>query len=123
MAGILVRTLIIMLGLAIAELILPGVDIASNGTLLLAALLLGIVNAVIRPLAVILTFPITLITLGAFLLVINAAMFGLVAAMLDGFYVAGFFSALFGALIVSFTGMVASWYVGPRGTVEVLVIK
>ena len=80
-------------------------------------------NAVIRPLAVILTFPITLITLGAFLLVINAAMFGLVAAMLDGFYVAGFFSALFGALIVSFTGMVASWYVGPRGTVEVLVIK
>jgi len=123
MAGIIVRTLIIMLGLALAELLLPGVEIAGNGNLLLAALLLGIVNAVIRPLAVILTFPVTLITLGFFLLVINAGMFGLVAAMLDGFHVAGFFSALFGAIIVSFTGTIASWYIGPSGRYEVFVIN
>ena len=115
MAGIIVRTLIIMLGLALAELLLPGVEIAGNGTLLLAALLLGIVNAIIRPLVVLLTFPITIVTLGFFLLVINAGMFGLVAAMLDNFYVGGFFSALFGALIVSFTSMIASWYIGPSG--------
>ena len=122
MAGIIVRTLIIMLGLALAELLLPGVEIAGNGTLLLAALLLGIVNAIIRPLVVLLTFPITIVTLGFFLLVINAGMFGLVAAMLDNFYVGGFFSALFGALIVSFTSMIASWYIGPSGRYEVMII-
>ena len=123
MAGIVVRTLIIMLGLGLAELLLPGVDISGTGTLLVAALLLGIVNAVVRPLAIIMTLPITILTLGFFLLVINAAMFALVAAILDGFYVAGFFSALLGAIIVSITGMVASWYVGPSGKVEVLIIK
>ena len=123
MAGIIVRTLIIALGLALAELLLSGVNIDGNRTLLFAALLLGLVNAVIRPLVVLLTLPITIITLGLFLFVINAAMFGLVAAMLDGFQVSGFFSALFGAVIVSVTGMIASWYVGPKGNVEVLIIR
>lgn len=123
MAGIIVRTLIIALGLALAELILPGVYIEGTGTLFGAALLLGLVNAIIRPLVVLLTLPVTLLTLGFFLLVINAGMFGLVAAMLDGFQVGGFFSALFGAIIVSLTSMLASWYVGPKGRYEVLIVN
>lgn len=123
MAGILVRTAIIALGLGLATAILPGVRIEGAGTLLVAALLLGLVNAVIRPLVVLLTLPLTLLTLGLFLLVINAAMFGLVAAMLDDFHVAGFWSALFGAIIVGLTSTLASWYIGPNGRYEVMIVE
>lgn len=123
MTGILVRTLIIALGLGLATALIPGVTISGAGTLLVAALLLGLVNAFIRPLLVVLTLPLTLLTLGLFLLVINAAMFGLVAAMLDDFQVDGFFSALFGALIVGLTSTLASWYIGPDGRYEVLIIE
>jgi putative membrane protein len=75
---------------------------------LLAAVLLGVCNAVVRPVLVILTLPITLLTLGLFLLVVNAAMLALVAWMLPGFSIAGFGPALFGALIVSLTGIIGS---------------
>lgn len=123
MAGFVVRSLICALGLAIAAWIVPSMEFRSNGVLLLAAVLLGVVNAVVRPVAVILTLPITVLTLGVFLLVINAAMLGLVAALLDGFELGGFFAALFGSLIVSFTSWMASWYVGPRGNFEVLIVE
>jgi putative membrane protein len=123
MAGFVVRSLICALGLAIAAWIVPSMEFRSNGVLILAAVLLGVVNAIVRPLAVILTLPITILTLGVFLLVINAAMLGLVAALLDGFELGGFWAALFGALIVSFTSWMASWYVGPRGNFEVLIVE
>lgn len=123
MAGILVRTLIIALGLGLANVLVPGVLIEGAGTLLVAALLLGLVNAIVRPLVVLLTLPLTIVTLGLFLLVINAGMFGLVAAMLEGFRVAGFFSALFGAIVVGLTSTLASWYVGPDGRYEVLIVE
>jgi len=123
MAGILVRTLIIALGLGLANVLVPGVLIEGAGTLLVAALLLGLVNAIVRPLVVLLTLPLTIVTLGLFLLVINAAMFGLVAAMLEGFRVTGFFPALFGAIVVGLTSTLASWYVGPDGRYEVLIVE
>ncbi len=123
MTGIIVRTLIIALGLGLATVIIPGVAIEGSATFLLAALLLCLVNAFIRPLAILFTLPLTLLTLGLFLLVINAGMFGLVAAMLDDFHVAGFFSAMFGAIIVSVTSALASWYIGPDGRYEVLIIE
>ena len=123
MAGIIVRTLICMLGLFLASALLPGVEIEGPGTFILAALLLGLANGFIRPIAIVLTLPLTIVTLGLFILVINAAMFGLVAAMLDNFTVAGLFSAMFGALIVSITSTVASWYIGPKGQVEIYVVR
>lgn len=123
MSGIVVRTLIIALGLGLASVIVPGVEIGGAGTLVVAALLLGLVNAIIRPVLVLLTFPITILTLGLFLLIVNAGMFGLVAAMLDGFVVEGFWSAFFGALIVSLTSTLASWYIGPDGRYQILVIE
>ena len=123
MAGIILRTLISMLGLYLASLLIPGVQIAGSGTFILAALLLGLVTGFVRPIAFLLTLPLTIVTLGLFLLVLNAAMFGLVAAMLDSFTVAGFGSALLGALIVSITSTIASWYIGPKGQVEILVIR
>ncbi len=123
MAGILVRTLIIALGLGLANALVPGVRIEGAVTLIVAALLLGLVNAIIRPIVVLLTLPLTLVTLGLFLFLINAAMFGLVAAMLDQFSVSGFLAAFFGAIIVSITSMLASWYIGPNGRYQVLVIE
>jgi putative membrane protein len=112
-----------MLGLFLASSIIPGVQITGTGNFILAAILLGLVNAFIRPIALFLTLPITIVTLGLFLFVLNAAMFGLVAAMLDGFVVAGFWSALFGAIIVSLTSTIASWYIGPSGHYEVYVVR
>lgn len=106
-----------------ASQLLPGVSIVGTGSFILAALLLGIVNGIVRPIAFILTLPLTIITLGLFLLVLNAAMFGLVAAMLENFTVSGFWSAVFGSIIVSITSTVASWYIGPDGRYEVFVIR
>ena len=112
-----------MLGLLVASKLLPGVTITGTGTFFLAAILLGIVNAVVRPIAVVLTFPLTVVTLGLFLFVLNAAMFGLVASLLDNFSVAGFWSAVFGAIIVGITSTVASWYIGPKGRYEVFIVR
>ena len=123
MQGIVVRTLIIALGLGLANAVVPGVAIRGALTLIVAALLLGLVNAIIRPLVLLLTLPITIVTLGLFLFVINAAMFGLVAAMLDGFSVSGFWPAIFGAIVVSITSILASWFIGPKGRYEILVVR
>lgn len=123
MQGIILRMLIAMLGLFIASKLLPGVAIHGLGTFMLAALLLGIVNAIVRPIAFVMTLPLTIVTLGLFLLVLNAAMFGLVALLLDNFTISGFWSALFGAIIVSITCTVSSWYIGPDGRYEVFVIR
>ncbi len=123
MTGFLIRWAISALGLWLADQVLEGIAFDSGVALAAAALLLGIVNAVVRPLAVFFTLPFTLLTLGLFLLVVNAAMLGLVALLLDGFHIAGFTSALAGWLIVSLTSWVASGFVGQRGRVEVIVAR
>ena len=123
MNGFLLRFVICAVGLWLAEEILPGIGVDNAGSLVAAALLLGVINAFIRPVLVLLTLPITVVTLGLFLLVINAAMVALVAWILPGFHVAGFWSALFAALIIGITGWVATWFIGPRGRVEVMVVR
>ena len=123
MNGFLLRLVITAFGLWVASELVRGVSISGVWTLVFAALLLGIVNAVIRPIVLLLTFPFTLITLGLFILVVNAGMFGLVAALLDGFRLDGFWSALLGAIVVSITSWLASAFVGPRGRYEVMVIR
>jgi putative membrane protein len=123
MPGIIVRVLIIMLGLFLATSIVPGVQIEGFGTFLLAAILLGIINAIVRPVALVLTLPITLVTLGLFLFVLNAAMFGLAAMFLDNFLISGFWAALFGSIIVGLTSTIASWYIGPKGRYEAYIVR
>jgi putative membrane protein len=123
MAGFFVRMLITAAGLWLAAAIIPGVVVGGAGTLLLAALLLGVVNALVRPVVVLLTLPLTIVTLGLFLLAVNAAMFGLVAWLLPGFEVHGFFAALFGWLIVSIVGWAVSSYIGPHGRYQVLIVE
>ena len=107
----------------LAAAVVPGMEIAGLSTLLVAALLLGLVNAFVRPILLVLAFPITLLSLGLFLLVINAAMLALVAALLEGFALRGFLSALLGAIVVGLTSWVAAWYVGPSGRVEILIVR
>ncbi len=123
MLGLLIRLAIGAAGLWIASRLVPGMTIEGTGTLVLAAFLLGLVNAIVRPLAIVLTFPITIVTLGLFLLVVNAGMLALVAALLDGFQLAGFGSALLGSIVVSLTSSVANWTIGPSGRVEVMVVE
>jgi putative membrane protein len=123
MNGLLVRLAITSVGLWLASAIVPGIAVDAPATLILAAILLGVVNAIVRPIAIVLTIPITILSLGLFLWVINAAMLGLVAWLLEGFHIAGLGSALLGALIVSLTGWVASLYIGDRGRFEVIVFE
>jgi putative membrane protein len=120
MIGFVFRAALAAVGLWLATLWLPGLRIDGPGTLLLAAVLLGLVNAIVRPIAIILTLPVTIVTLGLFLLVINGAMVALVAQLLDGMHVDGFKTAVLAALIVSVTGWLGSWFIGPRGRIEII---
>src|SRR5450759_508895 len=121
MLGFLVRAAVVALGLWLATLWVPGVHIDSPATLMLAGLLLGIVNSIVRPIAIVLTLPMTIVTLGLFLLVINAGMVALVAWMLPGMHVAGFWAAFWAAVLVSLVSTLGSWFVGPKGKIEVIV--
>jgi putative membrane protein len=121
MLGFLIRVAIVAVGLWMATVWVPGVGIDSPSTLILAGLLLGIVNSIVRPIAIVLTLPITIATLGLFLLVINAAMVALVAWMLPGMHVAGFGAAFWTAVVVSLVSIVGSWFIGPKGRFEVIV--
>lgn len=101
MAGFVIRTLVTAGALWVAVAIVPGLAARDMGALLIAAIVLGLVNAIVRPVAVILSIPLTILTFGLFLLVVNAGMLALVAALVPSFTVAGFWSALFGAIVVS----------------------
>ena len=123
MRGFFIRAAVVALGLWLASQIVPGVEIRTPGSLIAAALLLGVVNAVIRPILVILTFPITLLTLGLFLLIINGLMIELVAHFLDGFAVAGLWPAVLCAIVISITSWLMSGFVGPQGRIEVVTVR
>ena len=118
MRGFLLRVLISAFGIWLASEVVPGVRVDETRTIFLAGLLLGVVNAIVRPILTIVTLPITLLTLGLFLLVINAAMLGLVARLVPGFTLDGFGPALLGSLLVSVISWIASAYIGPSGRVE-----
>ncbi len=118
MRGILVRLLITALGLWVAEQLLPGIVIVGTGALIVSALVLGFVNALIRPIIFILTLPLTVMTLGLFIFIVNGISLALVAWLVPGFHVAGLWSATLGAIIVSLTSWVASHFVGGSGRIE-----
>jgi putative membrane protein len=120
MIGFVLRAVIAALGLWVASRFVAGLSIDTPTTLLLAGLLLGIVNAIVRPIAILLTLPMTIVTLGLFLLVINAAMLGLVALILPGVRIDGFWAALLAAIIVSLVSWVGSWFVGSKGKIDVI---
>lgn len=109
----LLRAAVAAAGLWLAAEWLDGLRFDDPVSLLMAALLLGVVNAVVRPLALLLTLPLTVVTFGLFLLVVNGLMLALVALLLPGFHIAGFGDALLGALVVSTIGVLATAVIGP----------
>jgi putative membrane protein len=111
MFGLITRWLLTALALIITARIVPGIHIDNTMTLFIAALVLGLVNAIVRPLLILFTLPLTVITLGLFILVINALMFLLAAFFVPGFQVDGFLPAFLGALVVSILSTIFSWIV------------
>ena len=93
--------LINALALIAVAYLMPGVSVSTFGAALVAALVLGLINAVVRPVLVLLTLPVTLLTLGLFIFVLNGLLFWMVGAWLEGFEVAGFWSGVFGAILFS----------------------
>jgi putative membrane protein len=104
----LIHLVVVAVALWVAAHLVPGIGFRSPTTLLLAALVLGLVNALVRPVLFILTLPITILTLGLFYLVVNGLAFALTAALVPGFTVTSFTSAILGALVVS----LVSWVLG-----------
>jgi putative membrane protein len=113
--GFLIRILVNAAALAVATRLVPGVTVTGAGPLLVAALVLGIVNAVVRPVLVVLTFPLTLLTLGLFLLVLNALSVWLTSAVVPGFIVATFWSAFLTGLIVSIVSWILTAFLSDTG--------
>ena len=95
----IVRWIINTLAVMLAAYLVPGVSVTNFWAALITALVMGLINAIVRPLVIILTLPVNILTLGLFTLVINALMFWLASALVPGFYVAGFWPAFGGALI------------------------
>jgi putative membrane protein len=123
MVGFLLRAAITALGLWVANELLSGMTFETPAKLVLAAVVLGVVNAVVRPLAFILTLPITVVTLGLFLLVLNAGMVALVAWLIPGFQISGFWTALGAAVIVSLVSWAASSVIGTNGRIEIFTAR
>ena len=117
MLGFFLRWSINLLALVIAGLVMPGIRIEGIGMGVIAAGILGVVNAVIRPIVLILTLPINLLTLGLFTLVINAGMLMLVSEIVPGLVIESFRSAFFGAIIISLISWLVNIFVGGDGTV------
>jgi len=118
MTGFFFRLIITALGLWAAATIIPGMEIDGVGNLIVAALLLGLVNAIIRPIILILTLPLTVLTLGLFILVVNGISLALVAWLMPGFAVTGLGPAILGSIVVGLTGWLASAFVGSSGRIE-----
>ena len=123
MRGFVARVFITAIGLWIADQLLTGIRFDGPGPLLLAAALLGVVNAIVRPIVIFLTLPFTLLTLGLFLFLVNGGMILLVAWIMPSFHVTGLGSAVLASIIVGLTGWVANSYVGDRGGIEVWSIR
>ena len=109
MLSLIARWIINAAALLLVAYLYPGVTVASFWAAMLAALVLGLVNALIRPLLVLLTLPVTVLTLGLFLFVINALMFWLAAEIVSGFRVTGFWAALIGSVLYSLITLITSW--------------
>ena len=122
MSRFILRAAVAVLGLWLASQWIDGFRIADQNTLIIAAVLLGVVNALVRPLALLLTLPLTLASLGLFVFVVNAGMLALVARLLPGFTLSGFRAALLGAIVVGLAGWFGSWFIGPRPRPRVAVV-
>ena len=118
--GFLVRVLINAAAIYVVALIVPGIEVSGLVAALGAGLVLGLVNAIVRPVLVVLTLPVTLLTLGLFLLVLNGLCLWLTSLLVKGFQVHGFWSAVFGSLLVSIVSWLLTAFVSDQGRIVVI---
>jgi putative membrane protein len=123
MRGLLLRWLILTMAIMTAAYLFSGIHVNGFGSALFAALVLGILNAFFRPILLILTLPINVLSLGLFTFVINAVLLLMTSGVIGGLVVDGFGSALFGSLIISLVSLLLSSFVSDRGRVESLDIE
>ena len=122
MKGILIRWIINALALLLISRLIQGIEVDSLFSAFVAAAVLGVINAVLRPILLILTFPITILTLGLFVFVINGFMLYLAGQLVKGFYVHGFLAAVFGALFLSVVSWLTSAFISDQGRIEYIDI-
>lgn len=123
MKGIFTRWLILTGAIMFASYLLDGIRVSSFFSAFFAAAMLGILNAFFRPIVIILTLPINLLSLGLFTFVINALMLKMASVVISGFEVYGFWSAVFGSLVISVVSWLASSFINERGTIEYIDLK
>jgi putative membrane protein len=123
MQGLLLRWLILSVAIMVAAYLFPGIEVNGFGSALVAALVLGILNAFFRPILIILTLPINILTLGLFTFVINALLLMMTSGVIGGLVVAGFGSALLGSLIISVVSWLLSSFINDRGRIQSLDIE
>ncbi len=119
--GFLIRLVLNALALLLVSTVIPGIEVRGVLPALAAAFFLGMVNAVVRPVILILTLPLTIMTLGLFIPLLNAALLKLISLMIRGFEVHGFWSAVFGAILISLISGLLNLLINDRGRVEVIV--
>lgn len=120
MRGLLVRWIVQALALALTAYVFEGIAILNVWALFVASFLIGILNAFVRPILVFLTLPLTIVTLGLFILVINALLFWLAASVVSGFQVSGFWSAMGGTIVMSIVSFFLNLMIGDEGKVAVV---
>ena len=123
MKGILIRWLILTVAILSAAYLLDGMEVRGFTSAFFAAAVLGILNAVLRPVLIILTLPLNILSLGLFTFVINAFLLKMASGVIPGFEVHGFWPALFGSLIISLVSWLLSSWINDRGRVEVIDLK
>lgn len=123
MAGLLIRWLILTVAILITSYLMTGIVVSNFFSAFLAAAALGILNAFLRPLLIVLTLPLNILTLGLFTFLINAFLLKLAAGIITGFDVHGFWTALFGSLIISLTSWALNSLIGGRGSIDVIDLK
>jgi len=119
MPPFLVRWMATALAIGVAAQVLPGIQVDGLWPTIVGALLLGLANVTIRPILLLLTLPLTIVTLGLFALIVNGAMLALVASLVKGVHVAGFGSAILGAALISLVGGLLNWLLKPGPEVHV----
>jgi putative membrane protein len=122
MKGILIRWIINAVALILASHVIKGIEVDHLLAAFVAAAVLGIMNAVVRPILILLTLPITLLTLGLFILIVNGFMLYVAGAVVKGFHVTGFWSSVFGALFLSVISWIANAFINDRGRIEYIEV-
>ncbi len=123
MKGLMVRCLLLTISIILTSYLVEGIYVRSFFSALVAAAVLGILNALFRPVLIIITLPINILTLGLFTFVINALLLKMVSGIVPGFYVYGFWSAVFGSLIISLVSWMLSSFVNEKGRISYIDLK